>query len=194
MEPKRLEAIITSAQSGNAEGFTALLEAYGPRLFGYFYRATGSPHDAEDLLGEMMLRLVRMLKKYDDRGRFEPWLFRIAANMVRDRIRWSKANPQAVSLSAESESGQTLSEDVAGENMPVESGMAAVEMSKELAEALDKLDDTTRQMIVLRHFSDMSFKEIADLAGCPLGTALARVHRGLKMLRKLMDGKHGTRG
>lgn len=193
MEPKRLEAIITLAQGGSAEGYTALLEAYGPRLFGYFYRATGSRHDAEDLLGEMMLRLVRTLKNYDDRGRFEPWLFRIAANMVRDRIRWSKSNPQAVSLSIESESGQSLADDVPGAHDAVDRGLMSTEMSADLADALARLDDTTRQMIVLRHFSDMSFREIADLVGCPLGTALARVHRGLKMLRKLMDGKHGTR-
>ena len=191
MEVKRLRATIASAQGGQAQGFEALMEAYGPRLYGYFYRATGNHHDAEDLLGEMMLRLVRTLRHYDDRGRFEPWLFRIAANVVRDRIRRMKSNPAAASLSAQSESGQTLADDVPGPHEAVEADLLAAEASADVREAMEKLDETTRQMILLRHFGDMSFREIAEIFQCPLGTALARVHRGLKALRRVMGGKDG---
>lgn len=189
MELQRLRAMIASAQAGKPEGFSALLEAYGPRLYGYFFRATGSHHDAEDLLGEMMLRLVKRLKSYDDRGRFEPWLFRIAANMVRDRIRRSRTNPAGMSLSAEDDSGGTMAEQLAGENPAVEADMLAGEASAEMNEALNKLDPMTRQMILLRHFGEMSFKEIAALFECPLGTVLARVHRGLRALRELMGDR-----
>jgi RNA polymerase sigma-70 factor (ECF subfamily) len=189
MELQRLRASITSAQAGSPEGFSALLEGYGPRLYGYFFRATGSHHDAEDLLGEMMLRLVKRLKSYDDRGRFEPWLFRIAANMVRDRIRRSRTSPPPVSLSAEDDSGGTLVEQMSGINPAVEADLLAQEASVELTGALERLDATTRQMILLRHFGEMSFRDIADLLECPLGTVLARVHRGLRALRNLM-GQH----
>ncbi len=186
MESQRLRAEIASAQTGSAEGYKALFEAYGPRLYGYFFRATSSHHDAEDLLGEMMLRLVKRLKSYDDRGRFEPWLFRIAANMVRDRIRRTKTNPTAISLSAEDDSGSSLSENVSGDDPVIEASMLAAEASVELTDALEKLDPTTRQMLLLRHFGEMSFKEIAAMYSCPLGTVLARVHRGLKALRNIM--------
>ena len=190
MDPQRLRATIRQAQAGQPQAFEALLEAYGPRLFGYFYRATGRQHDAEDLLSEMMLRLVRRLGTYDDRGRFEPWLFRIAANMVRDRIRRVKASPPPASLSADDgEGGTSMGDQLAGQNVPIESGLLAAEASAELREALDKLDPTTREMILLRHFGEMSFREIADLLGCPLGTVLARVHRGVKALRKIMVGE-----
>ena len=57
-------------------------------------------------------------------------------------------------------------------------------------EALNRLDPMTRQMILLRHFGEMSFKEIAGLFECPLGTVLARVHRGLRALRELMGGRN----
>lgn len=189
MDPTRLRAIIRSAQAGEASGFQDLLEAYGPRLYGYFYRATGSHHDSEDLLGEMGLRLVRTLKSYDDRGRFEPWLFRIAANIIRDRIRRSKAAPGRVSLSFESEQGQALADDLPGESPAVEDEMLAAESSIRLQEALDKLDDVTRQIILLRHFARMSFKELARMFECPMGTVLARVHRGHRMLRKLLTAR-----
>lgn len=187
MEPEQLRATVAAAQKGDAQAYTALLDAYGPRLYGYFFRATGSHHDAEDLLGEIMLRLVKQLASYDDRGRFEPWLFRIAANMIRDRIRRNKTSPAALSLSVEDEDGGSLIDQLPGQEPDAAEGLAGFEASLELSEALAKLDEGTRQMVLLRHFGEMSFKEIADLFKCPLGTVLAKVHRGLKTLRKFMS-------
>jgi len=186
MEADRLRATIASAQAGAAEAYEALLKVYGPRLYGYFFRATGRHHDAEDLLGELTLRLVRQLGKYDHRGRFEPWLFRIAANMVRDRIRRRKSRPTPVSLAVESDSGEALADRLPGVEAPVDADLMAAEMSKGLHDALQSLDDLTREIVLLRYFGQMSFKELADTFQCPLGTVLARVHRGLKALRRIM--------
>ncbi|KPK44756.1 MAG: hypothetical protein AMK72_11680 [Planctomycetes bacterium SM23_25] len=186
MEADRLRATIASAQAGSAEAYERLLDAYGRRLYGYFFRATGKHHDAEDLLGELMLRLVRQLGKYDHRGRFEPWLFRIAANLIRDRIRRRKSKPTAVSLSAENDGGEALGDKLPASHDPVNGSLVSAEMSKELHEALQSLDDMTREIILLRFFGQMSFKELAETFQCPLGTVLARVHRGLKALRRIM--------
>lgn len=155
-------------------------------MYGYFFRAVGNHHDAEDLLGEMMLRLVKELDKYDDRGRFEPWLFRVAANMVRDRIRRRKSRGLSISLSAEDSFGRTLAERLPGPEEPVESALVAGEASEQLQRALGALDEKTREAILLRYFSQMSFKELAEFFQCPMGTVLARVHRGLKTLRESM--------
>jgi RNA polymerase sigma-70 factor (ECF subfamily) len=187
MEPEQLRAVIVSAQAGDSSAYRELLDAYGRRLYGYFLRATGSHHDAEDLLGEVMLRLVSRLDKYDDRGRFEPWLFRVAANMVRDRIRRTKANPTPTSLSIDSEAGTSRADQLLADTERVDEGILAEEASGRLQQALMKLDDTTRDMILVRHFGQMNYKEIAELFQCPLGTALARVHRGLKALRRMMS-------
>jgi len=189
MEDRRLSAMIASAKAGQADGYEALMEAFGSRLYGYFFRATRSHHDAEDLLGELMLRLVRTLKDYDERGRFEQWLFRVAAHMVRDRIRRIKARVAPVSLSAERESGETLADRIPDRSRPADAAMMAQEAAQGLDEALDKLDTVTREMVLLRHYGQMSFKELSELFDCPLGTALARVHRGLKMLRRLMGAE-----
>jgi RNA polymerase sigma-70 factor (ECF subfamily) len=192
MEPVQLRATIASAQAGSAEAYEALLETYGPRLYGYFFRATGSHHDAEDLVGEMALRLVQRLRRYDDRGRFEPWLFRIAANLVRDRIRRWRVSPRQLSLSSDSDDTGSLAERLAAANQDVEAGLLAAEASAGLDEALAKLDARTRDMLLLRHFGQLSFREIAELFDCPLGTVLARAHRGLKALRRVMGDRHGT--
>ncbi|MHC4295170.1 MAG: RNA polymerase sigma factor [Planctomycetota bacterium] len=192
MDPRELRRVIGAAKAGDPDGYSALLEAYAPRLYGYFLRATGRHHDAEDLLGEITLRLVRKLESYDERGRFDQWIFRIAANMVRDRIRRIKTAPSIVSLSGEDDSERALADRVAGGEPAVEAAMVADERNQKLQEALAKLDETTRQMVLLRHMGQMSFKDLAELFQCPLGTALARVHRGLRTLEELMGRENGT--
>jgi RNA polymerase sigma-70 factor (ECF subfamily) len=182
--------MIALAQANQAEGYERLLAAYGVRLYRYFCRATGSHHDSEDLLGELSLRLVRVLKDYDDRGRFEPWLFRIASNMVRDRIRRKVANPAPAGGLGQSDGGLT-DDELPGPAVAVDAALVATENSVQLKQALDQLDPTVRDMILLRHFGEMSFREIAELYRCPMGTVLARVHRGLKTLRKLIGDEHG---
>jgi RNA polymerase sigma-70 factor (ECF subfamily) len=187
MEPQRLREVIALASKGRAEGYEALLATYGPRLYGYFFRATGSHHDAEDLLGEISLRLVRTLRRYEHRGRFEPWLFRIAANMVRDRIRRSRT-ASVVGAMPSDDDGTPLADQMPDDGPGADAAALAGEASAELQEALRRLDGRTREMVLLRHFGQMSFREIADLYRCPLGTVLARVHRGIKALRRLMGG------
>jgi RNA polymerase sigma-70 factor (ECF subfamily) len=186
MNPQQLRDMIEKAQAGDAQAYEGLLAAYQSRLYGYFYRATSQHHDAEDLLGELVLRLVRNLPRYDHTGRFEPWLFRMAANLVRDRIRRKKTRPTPMSLSVEDATGKTMAAELPATGPAVEAAAELRETAAQLHVALQKLDDTTRQMILLRHFGVMSFKEIASLFDCPLGTALARVHRGLRTLRTLM--------
>jgi len=187
MDSQQLRDTIAAAQQGDTESFRTLLETYGPRLYGYFYRATRRHHDAEDLLSELTLRLVRTLDKYDHRGRFEPWLFRIAANMVRDRIRRFKTKPIPTSLSLENESGRALVDRLAADEPGVDAGLKASEASLRLNEALAKLDVVTRETILLRYFGQMSFKELAEIFDCPVGTVLARVHRGLHAMKELID-------
>lgn len=189
MTQDQLLATIDQARRGQSKALEALLEAYGPRLHGYFLRATGNHHDAEDLLSELTLRLVRQITKYDDRGRFDQWLFRIAANLVRDRIRRKKAAPSVISFSAGGEEGSSLADGISGDDGPVEADVLAKEASLELNDALARLEPMTRELILLRHFGELSFRELAELYKCPVGTVLARVHRGLKALRKLM-GDH----
>jgi len=184
--------MIASAQQGSADAYQALLEAYGSRLYGYFYHATRRHHDAEDLLSELMLRLVRRLPEYDHRGRFDQWLFRIAANMVRDWIRRRRARPSAMSISSPDDSAPSVAETMAGPAPPVDAGVLAAEASSALQAALERLGEPTRQMILLRHFGEMSYKDIAAMFACPVGTVLARVHRGLRALRQLMENDHGT--
>jgi RNA polymerase sigma-70 factor, ECF subfamily len=175
------------AEAGDAQ---QLLATYGQRLYGFFLRATGSHHDAEDLLGELMLRVIRSRDSYDERGKVESWLFRIAANLLRDRIRRKRSSPPGVSLEAETPAGLSVGEALSDDSPMPDEAMLTADVSVRVQKALARLDESSRQMVLLRHFAEMSFKEIAEIFSCPIGTVLAKVHRALKSLREILEDEH----
>ncbi len=117
---------------------------------------------------------------YSEQGRFEPWLFRITMNRVRDlcRKRARHATPTAPEHMSVLENPDT--HDPIGQ----ESGQAEL---NRLRTAMEQLSERDREIIELRHHGQMSFKQIADISGDPIGTLLARHHRALKKLKGLMD-------
>ena len=191
MDEETLAESIQGARKGDAAAFDRLVDAFAPRIFGFLFRLTGSRHDAEDLMQEVFIRVVRMIQAYQHQGRFEAWIFRIAANLVRDRVRRVKRRPTHISSStiagAATDNYPAGPDAIAGTNEAIESRLVREEETNALNVALAKLPEAEREVIMLRHFSEMSFNEIAEATGSPLGTALARSHRGLKRLRVLMS-------
>ena len=177
---------IRLCQQGQADAFTWLLREYGPRLYGYFARMSGSTAEAEDLLQEMFLKLLQRIQGYRHEGRFEPWLFRIAANMIRDRGR--KLQRQSRALATGLEPGNPLhnAADPSDETTDPGSPLELTEDLGRMQEALQELPELDREIILLRFYSGISFKDIAEQLQIPLGTAIAQVHRGLKKLKRIM--------
>jgi len=184
MDADKLADLIRRAQAREAAAFDALVECYSTRLYGYFYRLTGSRHAAEDLLQDLFVRVVRMIGRYQHDGRFEAWLFRIATNLVRDRVRRSQKAPAMLTGEADNDRLGDVAADAASTDPS--RPMQVAEQTDRLQWALAQLSGPEKEVIMLRHFSEMSFKEISELMGIPLGTALARAHRGLGRLRRLM--------
>lgn len=194
MDESDLAMVIRRAQERDPEAFDTLVEAYSQRLYGYLYRLTSSRDEADDLLQDVFVRVVRTLDRYHHDGRFEAWLFRIATNLVRDRVRRLKRRPTTNPSSHLSGTGEYDSANgfldscaSADESLRPESRLETAEDADRLQAALLRLPEGEREVIMLRHFSDMSFKEIAAATDTPIGTALARSHRGLAKLRHLME-------
>lgn len=186
MQTDPLAEVIARAQRREPQAFDQLLEAYGARLYGYFYRLCGSRHEAEDLLQETFVRLVRRIDQYQHDGHFEAWLFRIATNLVRDRLRRLRRRHEVQPDGEIGENGESGMLEASKESQP-DSQLSLQEEIDRLQGALARLSEEEREVIILRHFSQLSFREIAELMGTPLGTALARAHRGLRRLRQLME-------
>ncbi len=189
MDPKELAELVTSCKAGDARAYERLVGLYSPRLYGYLLRLVGRADEAEELLQEVFLRLVRSMATYRHDGQLTAYLFRIATNVVRDRYRRKQVRPHQV---AESEAGDgeetvSLGENVAGDEPEPGERIRQSERAAALSAALARLPEEQRQVILLRHFSEMPFNEIADLLNCPVGTVLARAHRGLRRLRELLN-------
>ena len=187
MTDSNLAALIAGAQAGRPEAFDALVDAFADRLYGYLYRLCGSHAEAEDLLQEMFLRLVRAIARYEHRNNFEAFLFRIATNLFRDRCRRQKHTGPICSLDMreEEDSPRPPVADTRMESPAYR--LQREEDADKLQAALAELAPAEKEVIMLRHFSNLSFKEIASAMNTPLGTALARAHRGLAKLRGLVE-------
>jgi len=189
MEQDPLGEQITKCQQGDPEAFSWLTEEYGPRLYRYFLRLNGSTADAEDLLQELFVKLIEKIGHYRHQGRFESWLFCVAANMVRDEARRRVRRGEVLSLQDERVG---LKEVLASDEATADVKLQQSEQIDRLQRALDQLPQMDREIIILRHYGQLSFKEIAEQFQIPIGTALAKVHRGLKRLQKIMTQNKQT--
>ena len=170
-----LVRIINGCKAGEAESFQALVDMYGRRCYGYFYRLTGNREISDDLLGELFVKLVGKIGSFKG-GSFEGWLFKTASNVFYDHLREKQQRKKLL----EGQKKQLKSK-------LTEAKKAEQEQIDELQIQLERLDAETREVITLRFYSGLSFKEMAEMRGEPIGTTLAKVHRGLKKLRKLME-------
>jgi RNA polymerase sigma-70 factor (ECF subfamily) len=172
-----LARIISGCKSGNAESFSEIVDIYASRVYGYFYRLTGNREVSDDLLGELFVKLVEKIRSFKG-GSFEGWLFKIASNIFHDYLR----DKQRQKKLFDAQKRQFESEEA---TYARESGD---ERFDKLQTQLGRLDADTRELIMLRFYSQASFKEIAAMRSEPIGTTLAKLHRGLRKLREMMEG------
>jgi RNA polymerase sigma-70 factor (ECF subfamily) len=175
-EKDYLGQIIAGCKDGSNESFSQLVDMYASRCFGYFYRLTGNKDVSDDLLSELFARLVSKIGSFKG-GSFESWLFKTASNIFYDYLR-SKQRQKKLLEIQKKQLESKLKETKQADN----------EISDKLQMQLGKLDADTRELIMLRFYSQASFKEIAKMRSEPIGTTLSKLHRGLKKLRELMEG------
>jgi len=170
-----LAQIINGCKAGEAESFQTLVDMYGRRCYGYFYRLTGNRDISDDLLGELFVKLVAKIGSFKG-GSFESWLFKTASNVFYDYLRKKQRQKKLL----EGREKQLKSE-------LIEAKKSEREQIDKLQVQLERLNAETRELIMLRFYSQLSFKEIAEMRSEPIGTTLSKMHRGLKKLRELME-------
>jgi len=174
-ESKNLSQIITGCKRGAPECFSQLVDMYANRCYGYFYRLTGNREVSDDLLSELLVKLVEKISSYKG-GSFESWLFKTASNIFYDYLRDKQRQGKLLEArKSELQSQRQRAREYDSER------------TDKLQIQLGKLDADTRELIMLRFYSQASFKEIAKMRSEPIGTTLSKLHRGLKKLRELME-------
>ena len=170
-----LADIIAGCKKGDPDSFEKLVTLYSARFYGYYYRLTANNAIANDLLSELFVKLVEKINSFKGQY-FETWLFRVASNIFYDYLR--AKNRQNKLLDAKKADLELKT------RQPAKTGDERID---KLQAQLEKLDAETKELIMLRFYSELSFKEIAKMRSVPIGTVLAKVHRGLKKLKVLME-------
>jgi RNA polymerase sigma-70 factor (ECF subfamily) len=173
-----VDELLARYRRGETAAFDELLARHRGRLFGFLVRMLGERALAQDLFQETFLRFAREAARGKVRGDAGRWLFtvanRLALDALRRRSRWKMATDD------DADGG----EELAGSTAAPDAELAQTEMSERLRQAIARLPLEQRQVLLLRQDGDFTFREIAAMQGVPLGTALARMHRALKTLRK----------
>lgn len=171
-----LAQIIIGCKNSDSKCFSQIVDMYASRCYGYFYRLTGNNDVSDELLSELFVKLVEKIASYKG-GSFDGWLFKIASNIFHDYLRSKQRRKKLLDVQKEQLESQ-FTEPKQSDNEQID----------KLQTQLTRLDTDTRELIMLRFYSELSFKEIALMRSEPIGTTLAKLHRGLKKLRELMEG------
>jgi len=178
------QALVKQYVAGDSKSFEVLIERHKNRLFSYIYFTVKDRHKAEDIFQETCIKAITTMLngRYSESGRFLPWVTRIAHNLIIDHFRQEKQlnicstdNFSAPILNSPRYSEQTIEDDLVRE-----------QIYADVRNLIDYLPDEQKEVILLRHYGDLSFKEIADYTGVSINTALGRMRYALINLRRLI--------
>ncbi len=174
--------LIVGAIDGRLDGFEELVRRYQRPITGYVFRMLGNYDAALDVTQEVFIKVYNSLNKYSSEYKFSTWLYRIAHNAAVDHMRRNSATPQ--SLESENADGTF--------QMQIESRGPSPEQDRERSEWRAEIDTVVkclpaayRDLILLRHGRDLSYDEIAEVTGLPLGTVKNRLFRAREMMREI---------
>ena len=184
LESEQLARLVERASRGDEHARQAIVERCGPRMHAIVRAQCRDDELAEEIVQSTFCTVVRTLPTYEEAGRFESWLMRIAMNRLRDEMR--RRGRHAVPT----EEG-VLVGLAGGADAPAPAGLDPG-AARALQKALDRLSDADREIIHLRHVGGLGFKEIAETLDTPIGTLLARHHRALRKLRGMLEGSEAV--
>ncbi len=182
------DALVNLYLKGNNSAFDILLERYKDRLYYYIFFIVRSRELAEDIFQETFVKAIVTLQqgRYQSDGKFSAWITRIAHNLVIDQFRQER-NENVVS-NDESEVDLLNSTSLAEGN--VEMKMVNEQVLKDVRALIDELPDCQREVVFMRYYQNLSFKDIADITGVSINTALGRMRYAILNMRRIASEKN----
>lgn len=182
------QELLSDFIKGSNVALETLIKRYERKVYTYILMMVRKPHLAEDLMQETFVKAIRSLKegRYMENNRFQSWLMRIAHNLVIDYFRHHK---QYREVSNDNYPVDLFNSPRFSE-INVEQTMVYERVLEEIRMLIDQLPEDQREVIMLRYYADLSFKEIADLTNVSINTALGRMRYALINLRKVVKEKN----
>jgi RNA polymerase sigma-70 factor, ECF subfamily len=182
------EELVEAFRRGDLSAFDGLVARWERKIRGAVHRILGNEEESRDVCQEAFLKAYRALDSFKSEARFSSWLYQIALNLCRDRLRRRRGRT-LVSLDEVEETGTTLATRRPNAHELVEAG----ELARTVAAAIAALPEEQREVIVLKEYQELTFVEIAEVLGLPASTVKTRLYRGLGQLRIALE-RQGVRG
>ncbi|RDC61673.1 RNA polymerase sigma factor [Adhaeribacter pallidiroseus] len=173
--------------AGNENAFELLVKRHKNKVFTTILLIVKDTYTAEDLLQDTFIKAIHTMKsgRYNEEGKFSSWICRIAHNLAIDFFRKEKRNP-----TIEMEDGSNVFNTLAFAEESIESLQIKEDTHKRLRELIQQLPEAQKEVLIMRHYADMSFQEIAETTGVSINTALGRMRYALINLRKKMTNQN----
>jgi RNA polymerase sigma-70 factor, ECF subfamily len=189
-EPASDEVLMLRYKDGDLGAFEVILEKHQQPLFSYAYRFCSDYHQAQDLVQEVFLRLVKMSKHYEPKAKFTTYLYTIAHNVCVDHLRRKKKR-QHVSLSdpIDASNELTIEDTMKDEGADPQREFQQKTFEQALHQAVEELPAERREVFLLREQQNLAFDEIARITGCLPSTAKSRMRYALQSIREKLQNK-----
>jgi RNA polymerase sigma-70 factor (ECF subfamily) len=182
------EELVEAFRRGELSAFDGLVARWERKIRGAVHRILGNEEEARDVCQEAFLKAYRALDSFKSEARFSSWLYQIALNLCRDRLRRRKGRT-LVSLEELEDAGTTLVTKRPDAQELLEAG----DLARTVASAIALLPEEQREIVVLKEYQELTFAEIAEVLGIPISTVKTRLYRGLGQLRVSLE-RQGVRG
>lgn len=181
------EDLVKAYAEGSNEAFDNLLKRYKDRIYSYIYRVVKNDDTANDIFQETFVKAIITIKqgRYTENGKFPAWITRIAHNLIIDFYRQEKSeNMQSTDL----EDVNVLNRKELCEST-IEDMMVADQITSDVKQLISELPELQREVLNMRYYQNLSFKEIAELTGVSINTALGRMRYAIINLRRMAKEK-----
>ncbi|WP_222616902.1 RNA polymerase sigma factor [Flavobacterium kayseriense] len=172
--------------AGNEESLSVLIKRHESRIYGFIYSKIADRDISNDIFQDTFIKVIKTLKSksYNEEGKFLPWVMRIAHNLIIDHFRKNKKMP----LFRETEEFSIFS--IMSDDSPtIENKIISDQVEVDIKRLIEELPADQKEVLVMRMYQDMSFKEISEITGVSINTSLGRMRYALMNLRKVID-KH----
>lgn len=180
--------LITQFTSGNSQSFSILVDRYQKRVYGFIFSKVKDAELADDVFQDTFVKVIKNLRlgKYKDEGRFLSWVMRIAHNIIMDHFRKINRLPKHESTHEDLDVLDRLVE----QSSSIEDLMIETQIHADLSLLIDELPQTQKEVLRMRLFQEMSFKDIGEQTGVSINTALGRMRYAVLNLKKLIEERN----
>ncbi|KIA86312.1 RNA polymerase sigma factor [Flavobacterium sp. AED] len=172
--------------AGNEDALASLIKRHESKIYGFIYSKISDRDISNDIFQDTFIKVIRTLKSnsYNEEGKFLPWVMRISHNLIVDHYRKTKKMP----MFRETEEFSIFS-IMSDDSLTIENKLIAEQVEMDLKKLIEELPIDQKEVLVMRMYQDMSFKEISEVTGVSINTALGRMRYALMNMRKVID-KH----